>query len=35
MVDKKKNNEELIIEAKSFFEVYKKEVGEKEEELFL
>ena len=28
MVDKKKNNEELIIEAKSFFEVYKKEVGE-------
>jgi replicative DNA helicase Mcm len=28
VMDKKKSNEELIIEAKSFFETYKKEVGE-------
>jgi replicative DNA helicase Mcm len=28
MADKKKSNEELIAEAKSFFEVYKKEIGE-------
>ncbi|VVB78583.1 Minichromosome maintenance protein MCM [uncultured archaeon] len=27
-IDKKKSNEELVIEAKSFFETYKKEVGE-------
>ncbi len=28
MIDKKKTNEELIAEAKSFFETYKKEIGD-------
>ena len=27
-IDKKKSNEELVVEAKSFFEAYKKEIGE-------
>ena len=27
-IDKKKSNEELVVEAKSFFELYRKEIGE-------
>ena len=28
VIDKKRNNEELVSEAKIFFETYKKEIGE-------